>query len=236
MAEIFDPAAWKALFPWIPLIFSGFLLNILISIVSMSAGMLIGALLGIVQSSTFAWVRFIASCVSLLLRNSPWLVILFFAMYFIPVNIVMLGNYIFVPVWMKAAIALSLPAAGFFSEIVRGGIAFIPRTQWEAAESLGFGFWRTISFIILPQALRRMIPPTINLYCAIALGTSLATVVGAQESISTVQIILNTVRVPGIMFTSYGFILFLFFLYIFPISLASRRMERALDRQQGGKG
>lgn len=235
MGEIFDAAAWRALLPWTPLIISGFLVNILISIVSMVLGMFLGAVLGMLQFSRIHVVVNLARYVSLLFRNVPWLVAMFFAMYLIPFNIDVMDSYFSFPVWLKAAIALAIPAAGFFSEVVRGGIAYIPKTQWEAAEGLGFGFYRTVFFIIVPQSLKRMIPPTITLYASITLGTSLASVVGAQESLGLVLIILNVVQQPGIMFAAYAFVLLLFFVYIFPISLVARRMERRLERESNAK-
>ncbi|MFE8146656.1 ABC transporter permease subunit [Brenneria goodwinii] len=108
-----------------------------------------------------------------------------------------------------------------------GTLKSIPTTQWEAAAALAFGTVRTTLKIILPQAIRQMVPPTMNLYCSVVMATSLANVVGVQEVMTVTQTILTTEPRPGLILPAYGITLVLFFAFVFPISLFSRRLERA---------
>ncbi|MDX5627473.1 MULTISPECIES: amino acid ABC transporter permease [unclassified Brenneria] len=224
---IFPPqSAFAILFPWLPLILKGFGLNLLISVFSMIIGVLAGTLLGAAQMTRMAIIRMPARLLTLFFRNSPWLVIMFYVMFLLPFEIKIAGTWLSFPDWIKAVVALAIPVSGYTSEIVRGGLKSIPTTQWEAAAALAFGPVRTTLKIILPQALRQMVPPAMNLYCSVIMATSLANVVGVQEIMTVTQTILTTETRPGLILPAYGITLVLFFAFVFPISLFSRRLER----------
>jgi len=152
-------SAIAVLLPWLPLILKGFGLNLLISILSMVIGMLAGVLLGAAQMSHLVIIRQPARPLTLLFRNSPWLIIMFYVMFLLPFEIKIAGTWFSFPDWVKAVVALAIPVSGYTSEIVRGGLKSIPTTQWEAAAALAFGSVRTTLTIILPQAIRQMVPP-----------------------------------------------------------------------------
>ena len=216
--------------PWFPLLLKGFGLNLLISILAMAFGVAFGLVLGSMQAAKSSIVATAATGVTLLFRNSPWLVIMFYVMYLLPFEIHWHGGYLTLPDWMKAVIALAIPVSGYTSEIVRGGLRSIPSAQWEAAAALAFGPIRTLTSIILPQAVRRMMPPLMNLYCSVTMATSLANIVGVNEAVTVTQSILSTVQKPGVLLPAYGVLLLLFFFYVFPISAVSRRLERRWSR------
>lgn len=219
-------SAFAVLLPWFPMVLKGFGLNLLISALSMGIGIAGGILLGAAQMAKTGWVAWPARQVTLLLRNSPWLVIMFYVMFLLPFEVKIGRSYLEFPDWIKAVLALAIPVCGYMSEIVRGGLRSTPTTQWEAAASLAYGPFRTLTAIILPQAIRLMIPPTVNLYCSVAMATSLANIVGVQEVMTVTQTILSTETRPGLILPAYGMTLLLFFAYIFPISLFSRGLER----------
>src|SRR6202035_1995682 len=87
------------------------------------------------------------------------------------------------PGWAKAILGLSLSKMGYVSEIVRGGLESIPSTQWEAAEALGFSRRDTLWRVILPQCVKRMLPPWMNTYAVLIMSTPLAAVLGVQEAL-----------------------------------------------------
>ena len=218
------------LIPWLPMMLKGFWLNLTISFLSMGLGLAFGILLGGGQASRVPVVAPVARGVTLFLRNSPWLVILFYVMFVVPFQFKLFGTWWQLPDWIKAVVALALPVAGYMSEIVRGGLKAVPATQWDAAAALGYGPFATLTRIILPQAARLMVPPVMNLYCTLTIATSLANIVGVQDVFTVTQNFLSTEQMPGLILPAYGVTLILFFVYVFPISLASRVVERRWAR------
>lgn len=125
-----------------------------------------------------------------------------------------------------AVFTLSLYSAAFLGEIWRGAIFAIPRQQWEAGESLGFGRLQTLLYIILPQALRAATPPTVGFLVILIKDSSLVSVLGFVELTRAAQIINNsTFR----SFTIFGTVAVLYFALCFPISRLSRRLEARLE-------
>lgn len=217
------------LIPWLPLMLKGFWLNLAISFLSMGLGMVLGVLLGGLRSGDTLLTP-LAKGLILFLRNSPWLVILFYVMFVIPFQFKAFGIWWQFPDWIKAVFALALPVAGYMAEIVRGGLKAVPHTQWDAAAALGYGPVATLTRVILPQAARIMVPPTMNLYCTLTMATSLVNIVGVQDVFTVTQNILTTEQTPGLILPAYGATLVLFFVYVFPVSLVSRRLERRWAR------
>ncbi len=220
------------LIPWFPMLLKGFGVNLLISVLCMLFGSIFGIFLGAAQLARTKFISVPARVLTQLLRNSPWLVIMFYVMYLLPFELQFKWGYVTIPDWMKAVIALAIPVSGYTSEIVRGGLRSIPYAQWEAATSLAFGPIATLRQIILPQAFRRMLPPMMNLYCSATMATSLANIVGVSEAVTVTQSILSTVQKPGVLLPAYGVLLLLFFAYVYPISLLSGTIERRWARSE----
>lgn len=215
------------LFTWLPFILKGFGLNLLMSIIAMALATILGVALGLMQVSRTPFVRFPARFVTLLFRNSPWLVILFLVMFLVPFEIRLLGLKIMIPDWIKATFAFSLPVLANISEIVRGAINSIPRGQWESAESLAFTRSQTLRWIILPQCVKRAIPPWMNWYALLALSTPMASILGVNEALGNAQSAMEASGSrPEFLLPFYLFLLCLFFAYIYPIALWTRKIER----------
>jgi polar amino acid transport system permease protein len=211
---------------WAPLIFQGFLFNILVSFMSMAIGTLAGTLLGLAQISLFRPVRRTSWYATQFFRNAPWLVLLFYCMFLLPFKFTLFGVTIPFPDWIKATIGLSLPVMANVSEIVRGAIQSIPTGQWEASGSLAFTRRQTLWMIVLPQSVKRMLPPWMNLYCILAVGTVLASVVGVQEVMTLTGDALSSENRPELLMPFYGFVLLLFFAYCYPIARWTVFMEK----------
>ncbi len=212
---------------WTPLLFRGFLFDILISFLSMALGTALGAFLGIGLISLHRWTRLASWWVTQFFRNAPWLVLLFFAILLIPFQIRIGGAVIPLPGWIKAVIGFSLPVMANVAEIVRGAVASIPSGQWEAAESLAFSRRQQIWSIILPQCVKRMLPPWMNLYAILTTATVLASIVGVDEVMTLAsQVTAAEGGRTDILTPLYGYILIWFFLYCYPIARYTAYLER----------
>jgi polar amino acid transport system permease protein len=231
-AETASPASASVpalILKWLPLIFTGFLLNLLVSVLSMAIGTAAGVPLGLGQIAKSRIIRRCATAVTQFTRNAPWLVLLFLTMFLLPFQFHLLGQSIPFPAWIKAVIGLAIPVMGNVSEIVRGGVLSIPRAQWESAESLAFSPAQTILKIILPQALKRMLPPWMNLYAILAMATPLIAIVGVQDGLTDVRGALVAENRTDLLLPLYATLLAMFFVYCYPIAMATRALERRAE-------
>ncbi|MCM2397247.1 amino acid ABC transporter permease [Rhizobium sp. S95] len=205
----------------------GFALNILLSIASMALATLIGLILGLSTLARSAIIRLPALAVMNFLRNSPWLVLLFAMLYILPFEMRIFGLSIPFPPFIKAVIGLALPTGANLSEVIRGAVQSIHSGQWEAARSLGYTTGQIYRYVIMPQALRRMIPGWMNLYALLMIATALATVTGIQDVLTILSTSL-AMESERVIVYFYLTILFLFFAYCYPIAVFARRLERAV--------
>ena len=229
VAQVAAPAA-KASVPellvkWTPLLAKGFLFNLLISICAMAIGTLAGLALGFARISLLAPVRGTSWLVVQFFRNAPWLVLLFFVMYLLPFEFRVGGVTIPFPDWIKATIGLALPIMANMAEIVRGAVQSIPTAQWEAARSLAFSRRETLWKIILPQCVKRMLPPWMNWYAILTMATTLASIVGVSEVMTITLRITDAEGRTDLLIPIYSYVLLWFFVYCYPISVATRRLE-----------
>lgn len=220
--------AVQTLIQWLPFILKGFSLNLLMSVLAMAMGTVLGLGLGLFQVSRIAILRIPAGFVMHIFRNTPWLVVLFVAMYLFPFEIDLPdGGTAQVPNWIPATIALALPIMANIGEILRGAINSIPKAQWESAESLGLTRAQTLRWIIIPQCIKRMIPPWMNWYAILALATPMASILGVQEALGNARVAMEAAgSSPDLLIPFYVFLLVLFFVYIYPIALLTRWLEK----------
>ena len=217
----------EVLLRWMPLLLKGFIFNIVISIFAMAIGTAVGAALGLGQISLNKWIRKFAWIVTQFFRNSPWLVLLFFAMFLLPFEFKIGSLSIPLPDWVKAIIGLSLPVMANVSENVRGAVVSLPSGQWEAAESLAYTRRQTLWLIILPQCVKRMLPPWMNLYAILTMATVLASIVGVSEVMTlTGQALAAEGGRTDLLAPFYSFVLLIFFLYCYPIARWTVRLEK----------
>lgn len=218
---------FAVLLNWAPLLLKGFIFNLVISVSAMALGTVVGAILGLGQISLIAATRHSSWFVTQFFRNAPWLVLLFFAMFLLPFEINVLGLKIPFPDWFKAILGLSLPVMANVSEIVRGAVRSLPSGQWEAAESLAYTRMQTLWLIILPQCVKRMLPPWMNLYSILTMATVLASIVGVNEVMTlTGQALASEGGRPDLLAPFYGFVLLLFFIYCYPIAKFTVWLEK----------
>ncbi len=220
------PSIIATMWKWTPFLLQGFAFNILISFVSITIGTLAGAALGLGQISVSRPVRAVSWTVTQFFRNAPWLVLLFYCIFLIPFEFQVFGMTIAFPAWIKAVIGLSLPVMANFSEIVRGAVQSIPDGQWEAAESLAYTRRQTLWLVILPQCVKRMLPPWMNLYAVLTMATPLVSIVGVGEGMTVTGEILAAENRSDLLIPFYLYLLCLFFIYCYPIARWTISLER----------
>ena len=126
-------------------------------------------------------------------------------------------------VWVAAALTFCLNAGAFFGEIFRGAIEAIPRGQWEASTALGFRFVRTLRLVIIPQAVRLMLPPTVGFMVQIVKTTSVASLIGLTE-LARAATQVNTITFQPVMV--FGTVSLIYFALCWPLSLYAAYLER----------
>jgi polar amino acid transport system permease protein len=193
--------------------------TVALTALALAGGGLLGLLVMVLRVVPLAPVNWLATAYIQALQGTPLLGQLF-VFYF--------GFSIFgydVSPWVAAGAAFSFYASAFLAEIWRGCIQAIPRTQWEASAALGLSFLEQLRHVIMPQALRIAIPPTVGFLVQLVKNTSLASVIGFIELTRAGQIVTGATFQPFVVYTSVAAI---YFAMCFPLSLFSRHLERSL--------
>jgi polar amino acid transport system permease protein len=194
--------------------------TLLLSLVAFAGGGIGGSLVAFARISERRWIRFGAIGYIKVFQGTPLLLQLFLA-YFVP-SIFGINP----SPWTAAALGLSLNASAFLGEIWRGSIETVPKGQWESASALGLRYTQRMILVIIPQAYRIAIPPTIGFLVQLIKATSLASVIGFVEITRAAQIINNATFRP---FTIFSVVAAAYFAICWPLSLWSRSMERRLS-------
>jgi len=224
-----DLTLGRELVEWIPYLASGFAMNIVISLSAMALGTVVGAIFGILELAPYRLVRYPVVAYVQIFRNAPHLVLIFATTYIFPFEIVIFGNYLPFPDWVKAVIGLAIPASAYVAEITRGAILSIATAQWEAAKGLGFSRGQAMRWIILPQCLRRSLPPWMNVAASITMGTALASLVGVHELLHAATDASTAVRRLDFTIIAYLVVMAAFFMLCYPIARLTRRLERRFN-------
>lgn len=165
----------------LPNLLRGAVITLQLTAASAILGLIGGILLGISRLSTFMPLKWLGRVYIDFFRGTPLLVQIYMIYFGLPALIQQIGFQFSFDRRVAAVLALSLNAAAYIAEIVRGGIQSIESGQQEAAESLGLGPVKTMQYVIFPQAFRRMIPPLGNEFITLLKDTSLVSVIGFEE-------------------------------------------------------
>jgi polar amino acid transport system permease protein len=191
--------------------------TVLLSLIAFAGGALVGLPIALMRVSKVAALRLVASTYIQLIQGTPLLIVLFLSYFGLGIM-----GYKLAPL-VAASVALTLYAAAFLGEIWRGCIEAVPRTQWEASDCLGLNRFQQYAYVVLPQAMRIAIPPTVGFMVQIVKNTSLASVIGFVELARAGQIVNNSTFEP---FTIFCIVAAIYFALCYPLSLASRHLER----------
>ena len=193
--------------------------TVALSLIAFIGGGLVGLALLVIRLGPSRWAQRLVAGYVQLFQGTPLLMQLFLA-YF---GIALFG--INTSPWVAAAMALTLYTSAFLAEIWRGCVAAIPRGQWEASKSLALSFGEQLRHIVLPQAMRIAIPPTVGFLVQVVKGTALASVIGFIELTKAGTMITNATFKP---FVVYSCVALLYFALCYPISLYAHTLERRM--------
>jgi polar amino acid transport system permease protein len=201
--------------------------TLLLSLVALVGGGIVGLVIALFRVAPFAPARWFAIGYIQLFQGTPVLMQLFLAYYGLAV---LFGLQ--VDAWTAVSLAFTLYSAAFLGEIWRGSIQAIPRPQWEAAACISLGFVKQLWYVILPQAMRISIPPTVGFMVQLIKSTSIASIIGFVELTRAGQLMTNATFKPMIV---YPVVAGLYFLICWPLSLLSQTLERRIDASLGVK-
>lgn len=203
------------------MLLQGVLITMKLAVISLSIAFVIGLIAGLMNTSNSRILRGAATFYVDIIRGTPLLVQIFF---------IYLGLPLFLDIRISAEIggiaALSLNAGAYIAEVVRGGINSIDKGQVEASRSLGLSRFMTMRLVVLPQALRRMIPAFVNQFIISLKDTSLLSVIGIRELTQNGEIIISS---NFRAFEIWGIVGVLYFVLIYIITRLFRLLERRLS-------
>ena len=194
--------------------------TLVLSAVAFALGSIGGFGVMLARISSRRWLRWMALAYIECIQGIPLLILLF---------IVYFGLSVYgysLPSLVAAGIAMMVYVSAYLGDIWRGCIDAMPKPQWEAAECLAFTRWQTLRLVIIPQAIRLSLPPTVGFLVQIIKMTSLASVIGFVELTRAGQIINNSIFQPFLIFTIVGAF---YFALCYPLSRWSEAMERKLN-------
>jgi general L-amino acid transport system permease protein len=215
---------------WLPKIdtnlWGGLLLTFLLALIGIVASFPIGVLLALGRRSSLPVVKLLCILFIEVVRGVPLVTILFMASIILPL---FLPEGVRIDRVLRAMMGMTLFAAAYMAENVRGGLQAIPKGQVEAAKAVGLSGFQTTVFIVLPQALRLVIPAIVGQFIALFMDTTLAAIVGLTELLAIGRAVLESnVEWKLLNMEVFIFIAALFWVFNYAMSYASRRLEAAL--------
>lgn len=194
--------------------------TIVLSLVALGGGGILGLIVTVMRISKNRFVQGAGRFYIAFVQGTPLLMQLFIIFFGIPI---LMGFD--VPAFVSASVALIAYSAAYLADIWRGSVESIPKAQWEAGTSLGLSWLQQFRHVILPQAVKVSIPPTVGFAVQVIKNTSLTSIIGYVELTRQGQILNNATFRPFIIFAMVGVI---YFLVCYPLSLYSKRLETRL--------
>ena len=208
--------------------FGGFLLAFIIGVTAITASLPIGIILSLGRRSDMPLVKLLSVWYIEFFRGVPLITVLFAAnfmlLYFLPPQ----TNFDLI---MRVIIVVTIFASAYIAEVIRGGLAALPRGQYEAADALGLDYWQAQQLIIMPQALKISIPGIVSSFIGLFKDTTLVALVGLMDPLQGVtKIVRSDTAWKGIYWEPYIFVGAIFFIVCFSMSRYSMYLERKLKR------
>ncbi|MBR0848068.1 amino acid ABC transporter permease [Bradyrhizobium diazoefficiens] len=209
-------------------LWGGLLVTLVVAVTGIVASMPIGIALALGRRSTIPLIRIFSIAYIEFWRGVPLITVLFFGTYMLPLFLP--GNFT-VDGLVRALIGIALFTGAYQAENIRGGLAAIPRGQSEAAAALGLSWWKTTSLIVLPQALRHVIPNLVNSFISLFKDTSLVSIVALFDLLGSLRASFSDPKwsTPSTLFTGFAFAGIIYFLFCFGMSRYSLFVERRLN-------
>lgn len=207
----------------------GLLVTLIISVIGITLSFPLGIILALGRQSQMPIIKTVCVGFIELIRAVPLITILFMASIMLPL---FMPQGMTVDKFLRAIVGVTLFTSAYMAEVVRGGLQAIPRGQYEAASALGLGYWKRMWFIILPQALKHVIPGIVNNFISLFKDTSLVYIVGMKDLLEAVKTKNDTAlewQSANTATTGYIFAAMVFWVFCFGMSRYSMYMERRLN-------
>lgn len=206
----------------------GLLVTLMISLVGIICSIPLGILLALGRQSKLPIIKTLSVLFIELWRAVPLITVLFMASIMLPL---FMPQGMTVDKLLRALVAVTLFESAYLAEVVRGGLQALPRGQYEAGASLGLGYWQRTGLIILPQALKHVIPGIVNNFISLFKDTTLVSIVGIFDLLNTIQAATSDVNwySPQQAVTGYVFAAMVFWVFCFSMSRYSMSIERRLN-------
>lgn len=221
--------------PWLDSVpsgrWGGLLLTLILAAVSIALSFPVGVLLALGRRSTLPLVRVLCVSYIELIRGVPLVTVLYMASLMLPL---VLGQDIRPPDVLKGIAGLTAFSAAYLAEDVRGGLAAVGRGQFEAAQAVGLGTFATYRLIVLPQAIRAVIPAVVGQFISLFKDTSLVIIIGLRELLGTARTVAAQDEFIGLFREALVFIAIIYFVFSLTMSRESRRLEARLSAGDEG--
>ncbi len=204
----------------------GIILTLLLSVFGLTAAYPLGIILALGRQSEMPVIKTFCIFYIELIRGVPLISLLFMSSVVFPL---FLPEGVSISGILRAQVAIILFTAAYIAEVVRGGLQGMNKGQFEAADSLGLNYAKTMRLIILPQALKIVIPPSVSVLISAFKDTSLVVIIGLYDLLKTTQATLSEPKWMGFSAEAYIFIAIIYFICCFFMSTYSRKLERELD-------
>ena len=211
-------ANWDSLKDAYPLLLQGLWMTILLSLAALPVGIALGLLVGVVFSFNIRWLNRILIVYIDLFRSFPIIVLLVLIFYGLPFLGLTLNAFVAV------IVALGLNNSGYYGEIFRAGIQAVPKGQREAARALGLGPWQEVGFVVLPQAVRKVLAPLASNSLELIKGTSVASLVALPDLLRSARVAQEQSYNPTPLMAAAV----IFFLALWPLARWVARLERQM--------
>ena len=215
-----------ALEPVVSRDFGGFLLALLIGVVAIGCSLPIGIILALARQSDLLIVKAISVGFIEFIRGVPLITLLFVASTLLNIFLPPGSDF---DIILRVIIMVTLFASAYMAEVIRGGLAALPRGQYEGADSLGLDYWQAQRLIIMPQALKISIPGIVSTFIGLFKDTTLVSIIGLMDPLGLSQGIRANAEWNGIYWELFAFIALLFFIVCFSMSRYSMYLERKLQ-------
>ncbi|MDE0534586.1 MAG: amino acid ABC transporter permease [Albidovulum sp.] len=204
----------------------GFLLSVTIGTTGIVLSLPIGIILALGRTSNLLIVK--AICVGFIefIRGVPLITLLFVASTLLNLFMPPGTNFDLI---LRVVIMVTMFASAYMAEVIRGGLAALPRGQYEAADALGLDYWKSIRLIIMPQALKISIPGIVSTFIGLFKDTTLVSIIGLLDPLGLTTSIRADSDWNGIVWELYGFVAMVFFIFCFAMSRYSMYLERKLE-------
>ncbi len=207
-------------------LWGGLTVTLVVAGVGIAASLPVGVVLALGRRSSLPIIRALATAFIEILRGIPLITVLFMASVMLPMFFPEGMNF---DKLLRALVGVALFAGAYMAEVVRGGLQAIPRGQFEAAAALGLGYWRMMGLVILPQALRIVIPGIVNTFIGLFKDTTLVLIIGLFDLLGMIQAATADPKWLGLTKEGYAFAAVVFWIFCFGMSRLSQHLEQRLE-------